>query len=415
MIALVAAACTSADPVAPGRSPSTSPTSEDDWAGDLTSLVERMESVHPDLFHGVSRAKFEAAVDDLRERLPSLDDDEILVGFMRLVAMISAEGRDGHMGLWPPDNPDAVHRFPIRVWAFPDDLYVTSARAPNEGLVGSRILTVDGVSIDEILERIDPVVPRDNDSNLRDARGVFLTSAEVLAGLGIADEATTMTLEVEAPDGARGTASVTAVDGETFADWVGGWELPLPARPGLPFLDDLDEEFVVAYVPSSRALVVGYHHVEESSAELVDAIRAAMREHPVERLVLDLRNNGGGEAGGYRELLRFLSGPEVDHLVVLIGRLTFSAATSLVVLLERQVPDAVFVGESTGGAPNFWADPVTVTLPTSRLKVLVASKYLGIGGPDDARLAVAPDLAVPLTAADYFAGRDPVLETALAA
>ncbi len=374
-----------------------------------------MESIHPDLFHGVSRAEFDAAVDDLRDRLPSLDDDEILVGLMRLVAMISAEGRDGHMGLWPPDNPDLVHRFPIRVWEFPDGLYVTAARAPNEGLVGSRILAVDGVLIDEVLRWIDPVVPRDNDSNLRDARSVFLTSAEVLAGLRIADDATTLTLEVEAPDGARSTASVEAVDGETFADWVGGWELPLPARPGLPFLDDLDEEFVLTYLSSSRALVVGYHHVEESSSELVDAIRAAMREQPVDRLILDLRNNGGGEAGGYRELLRFLSGVEVDRLVVPIGRLTFSAAASFVVLLERQVPDALFVGEPTGGAPNLWADPVPVTLPSSRLNVLVASKYFDIGGPDDARLAVEPDLAVPLTAADYFAGRDSVLEAALAA
>jgi C-terminal processing protease CtpA/Prc len=167
-------------------------------------------------------------------------------------------------------------------------------------------------------------------------------------------------------------------------------------------------------VAPSRALVVCYQHVMESSTELVEAIRAAMRERPVDRILLDLRVNGGGEAGGYRELLRFLASAGV-RLEVLIGRLTFSAGTSLVVLLQRQVPGVELVGEPTGGAPNLWADPETVTLPSSRLNVLVASRYFGIGGPDDERLAVGPDLAVPFTAEDYFAGRDPVLEAALAA
>jgi hypothetical protein len=374
-----------------------------------------MESLHPDLFHGVSREAFDAAVDDLIGRLPALSDDEVLVGLMRLVAMISSQGRDGHMGMWPPDNPEAVHRFPIRVWEFPEGMFVTAARTPNADLVGTRIVAVDGVPIDEVLERLDPVVPRDNASNLRAARSVYLTSAEVLDGLGIADDARTMTLDVEAARGSPRTETVSAVDGATFADWVGGWELPPPPRPGLAFLRDLDDEFSITYGPSSRALVVEYRHVEETSTELVDEIRAAMDEHAVDRIVLDLRTNGGGEAGGYRDLARFLAGPELDHrrLVVLVGRLTFSAAASLVVSLGRRVDGVTFVGEDTGGAPSFWADPAAVTLPDSGLVALVSTRRFG--DPNDGRLTVEPDVAVPLTAADYFAGRDRVLRAALTA
>ncbi len=85
--------------------------------------------------------------------------------------------------------------------------------------------------IDQVFRRLDPVVPRDNASNLRDARTVFLTSAEVLDGIGIAGDPLTMTLGVESPDGTRRTATIDAVDAEAFADWVGGWELLLPQRP----------------------------------------------------------------------------------------------------------------------------------------------------------------------------------------
>jgi hypothetical protein len=350
--------------------------------------------------------------------LPSLSDDEILVGVMQLVAMISSEGRDGHMGVWPPDNPELVHRFPIRLWEFPDGLFVTAARRPNEHLVGSRVLSVDGVPIAQVFRRLDPVVPRDNTSNLRDGRTVFLTSAEVLDGIGIARDPLMMTLQVESPDGRRRTAAIHAVDAEAFADWVGGWELLLPQRQNLLLLRDPAAGFWLEYLPASGTLYMQYNVVHEHSSQAVNEIERAMRDHPVGRLVLDLRNNGGGEAGGYRDLIRFLARPEIDRpgrLSVLIGRLTFSAGTSLAVLLERRAAHAVFFGENSGGAPDFWADPETVTLPNSGLHVLIASRYFGIGGSDDARTTIAPDVRVAMTSSDYFSGRDPVLEAALSA
>jgi C-terminal processing protease CtpA/Prc len=153
--------------------------------------------------------------------------------------------------------------------------------------------------------------------------------------------------------------------------------------------------------------------VREHSGGVVGAIRTAMRDHSVDRIVLDLRSNGGGEAGGFRELLRFLVDQRVP-LVVLVGRLTFSAGSTLALHLERRVPDAVLIGEAMGGAPSFWADPDTVTLPYSGLVALVDSLFFRSPVPGDTRLQVQPDIAVPFTSAEYFAGRDPVLERALA-
>jgi C-terminal processing protease CtpA/Prc len=111
--------------------------------------------------------------------------------------------------------------------------------------------------------------------------------------------------------------------------------------------------------------------------------------------------------------LRFLVDQRVP-LVVLVGRLTFSAGSTLALHLERRVPDAVFIGETMGGAPAFWADPDTVTLPYSGLVALVDSLFFRSPGPGDTRLEIPPDIPVPFTSADYFAGRDPVLERALA-
>jgi hypothetical protein len=400
----------------PSASPGTSRSQA--WAQDVAYLIQRMESLHPDLYHGVSKAELAEAAHSLVTRLPTLRDDQILVGMMHLLALISSDGRDGHMGIWPPDNPDVVHRYPIRVWEFPDGLYVTAARAPNQTLAGRRIVAIDGVPIREVFERLDAVVPRDNDSNLRAARSVFLTSAEVLSGLGIGGDPTRLEVEVTDPSGAMRTVTVGAVDAATFAGWVGGWELALPARDGMLLFDDPTKDHWTRYIRPARALYVQYNEVRPSSADVVAEIQADLASHDVQRIVLDLRTNGGGEAEGYRQLLAFLAHPGSNlsgGLYILIGRLTFSAAASFVAEMERSIPDAVLVGEATGGAPNFWADVDTVTLPNSGLTALVSTTYEGYGTPNDPRLAIAPDVPVDLTAPDYFSSRDPVLEAALAA
>jgi hypothetical protein len=422
-VAVALVACTISAPPGPRRG-TTSPnasasaglTREQRWAEDIQDLVRRMRALHPDLYHGISPRSFGAAVDSLVSELPTLTDDQILVGLMHLVALISSRGRDGHMGIWPPDNPRFVRRYPIRVWEFPDGLYVTAARAPNEDLVGTRVVSVNGLPIDEALRRLDPVVPRDNHSNLRPARAVFLTSAEVLSGLGLAREPSSLELGVEARDGLLRTAEIPAVAANTYEHWVRGWELLLPPRGNLRFLRRPDAHFWVSYLPSSHAVYVQYRVVDERSGDVVDAIRTSMANHRVARLVLDLRTNGGGEAGGYRELLRFATSGRIDRpgrLYVLVGRLTFSAAASLTVLLDRRADHVVIVGEDTGGAPNFWADPAQITLPNSTLRALVSTRYFGLAGPNDERLTIDPDVRVPFRSTDYFAGVDPVLTAAL--
>src|SRR5262245_34119611 len=270
---------------------------EERWAEDLHLLARRMAELHPDLYHGISAASFGAAVESLRTSLSTLTDDQILVDLMRLVASVSTDGRDGHMGIWPPDNPGAVRRYPLRLWEFPDGLYVTAAMAPHGDLAGARIVAMNGRPLPEVERLVDPAVPRDNHSNLRAARTVFLTSAEVLSGLGLSEDPDVLRIDVEMPGGERRTANVAAVSGQAYADWVGGWELPLPSRAGLRFTQRPNDPFRLTYLPPVRALVVDYRVVAEASTDEVDAIREAMARHPVDRLVLDLRENGGGEAG----------------------------------------------------------------------------------------------------------------------
>ena len=100
-------------------------------------------------------------------------------------------------------------------------------------------------------------------------------------------------------------------------------------------------------------------------------------------------------------------------LYLLVGRATFSAAANFASEIDRDTR-AVILGEPTGGGVETYADTFPVLLPTLGWYVNIAARYHERKkGKNDRRLAVAPDIRIDLSSAQYFAGQDPVLERAL--
>jgi hypothetical protein len=86
----------------------------------------------------------------------------------------------------------------------------------------------------------------------------------------------------------------------------------------------------------------------------------------------------------------------------------------LVLDLDR-LAEPVFVGEPTGASPNHFGDATSVELPQTGLVARVATISWETAGSEDVRSAREPDIPVPLDAASFFAGEDPILAAALAA
>jgi hypothetical protein len=97
-------------------------------------------------------------------------------------------------------------------------------------------------------------------------------------------------------------------------------------------------------------------------------------------------------------------------LTVLIGRENESAATLIASMLDLG-SEAAFVGEMTPArADNFLCPCSDIDLPESGYVLSLPTARSGNGDP---RPAIEPDVPVSLSGVDYFAGRDPALDTAL--
>jgi hypothetical protein len=392
----------------PVPSASTGPSAADD----LATLLETLERSHPEPFHGVDREEFVAALSAYEESLPGLTPDEVVVGLMRVWAMLSREGRDGHQFAFPAET-HAGPVLPIRIYEFAEGVYVTEALPPHESIVGARITALGGMSIDEVLAAVEPLVPRDGPATVPSFRPILLLRAQVLRGLGIIGEGG-VTVDLELPDGSAATAELEPVAPDAHTEWAGPVGMhQLPRDERVRYLAD-DEPFTATMLDGGT-LYLRYRSIRPIAT---DEVRDLLEGGDVERVIVDIRQNPGGDNSSYlilRDLLEDFADANPGATTVLTDRVTFSAASNFATEIER-FTDARFVGEAMGGGLNFWDDVRWMDLPNLPvpMRAAISVRHWVFAEPDDPRLTIEPDVPVEVTAADYFAGRDPALEAALA-
>jgi hypothetical protein len=174
-------------------------------------------------------------------------------------------------------------------------------------------------------------------------------------------------------------------------------------------------------LPGERLLYAQINGVQNHPSESLEAFSHRMidaAEGPaIDRLVLDLRWNSGGNTFLEMPLIHRLIGSRTlnrrGRLYVIIGRGTFSAAQNLATLLERHT-EAIFVGEPTGSSPTFVGETIDFQLPYSGAWANVSDLLWQSGWPMDERTWIAPLLYTPPTFADFRENRDPAMEAILA-
>jgi dienelactone hydrolase len=390
---------------------------EGERANDVQLLAQHLRDDHPNLFHDLSQAQFEAAVDELAGRADSLDDDHLLVGLMRLAALPGV--RDGHTGIFPLDplNQRPLHMYPVRLYTFSDGTYVVG-QADGSDLLRSRLVAVNGRPLEEAMAAVRPLVPHDNNETLTLRTTTFLDTAEVLHGLGIAPDAGPLTFTFER-DGRQFGAGLTPISVPAYGRAIGDLVHPLIPQGitgAVPaYVARRNQQLWTRKLAAGRVFYIGYNETRIGTWPVSRAVLKAAKTKRVRGIVVDLRNNPGGDNHTYVEVLGALRRvAKTKRVVVIISRTTFSAAENFATELERAA-HPIFVGESSGGSPNLYGDVRETLLPALGVVLRVARIYWEKSTPDDARVTIEPQVPVALSSTDFFAGRDPVLAGAVQA
>ena len=389
-----------------GRPDTTGVSREEGWRRDLDYLYTEALRVSPDYRNGNAPPAFTRAYKELRESIPGLSLEKFIVALNRMLAIL----HQGHTGLY---GGGGVHHLPVQFYVFPEGIFIVRAADRYQSLVGARLVSIGRTPAEEALRLVNRMQSVDGDMEYLGRGATLLRSAEYLRGSGIDIAVDSVQITVESPEGQRRTVTLSG------PGIPGSMKLPAPPRvqPPMFLRKNLQEHHWEQALPERNALYVQFNQVLNDNDETLPAfgvrLWSLLEARKPAHLILDVRFNTGGSTSLYPELLRTIIAytrvPD-RKLYVLIGRNTYSAAGNFITDLER-LANPVFVGEASSECCNLNGDVLEVQLPHSGLSGTIAGVRWNLSRDVfDGRREMSPHVPVPLTAAAYFAGRDPALD-----
>lgn len=389
----------------PSPAPPPAATRDGRFVQDIEALAKDLPRLHANLFFKTSREAFEREVESLKTRVAELSDPEVVTGLIRLAALPG----DAHTAI-SPFNYTGFRRLPLRMRFLSDGLVVTSAATGALPLLGGRVVQIGSLEVNAAVEKIGPVISRDNDAWLRAIGPNYLVIPEILHAQRIASSPERVRIAVILPDGTNAQAELGAVvSGQegTFAD-ASSAPPPLYRQRGQENYWYVWTEPDVLYVQYNRCQNAPADPMSSFARRVLDDID----RRPPRAVIIDVRGNGGGDSSVIDPLLSGLrSRPALaqsGRLFAFIGNSTFSSALMNAISLKRE-NGAILVGEPTGGKPNGYGEVRSFALPNSSLSVSYSVKFFR-SWPEGDPESLFPDITAAVSSADYLTGRDPAME-----
>ncbi len=393
------------------------------WQEDLRFLQSTVHNDYSFLFVKTTKEIFDTEVEALYNNIPNLESHEIIVGMTKIIALF----KYGHTDIYLNQKSIHFNHLPFNLYEFNDGIYIQGVSKEYEKALGAKVLQINKVPIAAALKKIYPVVNAENDQFFK-AYGInYLSIPEVLHAQKITktlQNKVTLTLE---KNGNVFTQSFTAMgDGEgvpTHRGYVNQNENWLDARDqsATPlYLKHPDKIYYSEYLAEEKAMYVRHSRIrdeaEESTKDFYARVFDAVEQQDVEKLIIDVRLNGGGNNYLNKSIITGLIETEkinkIGKLFVIIGKRTFSACQNLVNELDNYT-NVIFVGEPTAENINFWGDNQPVKLPNSTIDVSLSYLWWQDKPALENADWIAPSIPVTMSFDEYATNQDPVLEAAL--
>lgn len=393
------------------------------WRADLQLLNREIKRKGYHLFPRTgSEADFDAAVKKLYDDIPQMTDIKIIIEMIRLMRRVG----DGHTNLLGGMRGEFLPNLPLQFYLFDEGLFIIAADEKYKDLVGSQIIKFGTRTPDEVISGVEPITARDNPIWIKQMVPYRMRNLNLLNALGLVPETDKVALTLRDLNGKESVVSV-ATDNTQPDIWN---VLPNPSTwinltqtlPGpVPlYMKNPAAAYWYEYLPEKKTVYFGFNSIrndkQESLADFTTRLFKFIGESDVEKLVIDMRWNNGGNTYLVKPLIQALvKSDKVNQkgrLFVIIGRRTFSAAQNTTTYIERYT-NATFVGEPTGSSPNFVGEEAPFTLPYSKLLMNVSDLYWESSFPQDRRTWIAPQIYIPPTFAAYRANRDAAMEAIL--
>jgi hypothetical protein len=380
------------------------------WRQDIAYLTSELPQVQDGGLLNVPRPAWAAAAARLEANVPRLTDGQVITGMAQIVAMI----HDDETGVELPPGPF----YPLDPQWFGGRLYLLAVPSARRELIGAQLLAIDGQPVAEILARLRPEIPYNNPGLLIAKETGYLINADILYWLGVTRSPVSAAFTVRS---ATGSLETITIPSRRAAGYIGArYLLDIAkqqdlARIPLPlYLRDMAQPYWMQILPGQQAIYLKYNDCLNDSGfqQLAAQALAELRTHPGYRLIVDLRDNPGGDTAPFQALISGIAAdPAINRTGRILGLINgFTDSSAHLDAYELgQKTRAVLIGQPTEDPIDEYGDEQDFQLPNSHIFVQYTTGLIDTAGIPWA----TPNITVTPTLRQTLIGLDPVLQAAL--
>jgi hypothetical protein len=272
---------------------------------DLDSLEYLIHNLHGDPYRFTTRKAFDVHFSNVRMQISKGKGMDVS-SFFGLLLPIIAELRDGHARAFPPDFPkyEGSEGFPLKLSFTDYRPFILDNYGQEEIPKGAELLEINGVSARMFFESLAALVPSDGNIRLVQYRNL-----ENLFYLNMLLQATSKSSEVyQVMIRTKKEESLIPLKGLHFEELNAAIKEKEPFIPPsspveLSFPDSLNG---AGYLRVSSFSPTWFKEDFSEYRKLLGSLMNTLHQKKTETLILDLRNNGGGDDYYNLFLLRYL-------------------------------------------------------------------------------------------------------------
>lgn len=394
------------------------------WIEDINYLENNLSEKHINVYHTLSKKEYEQKFNELKSEVSKLKDFQIKLRLAQIVASVG----DAHTALYL--NQDANGKvYPIGVSWFGNNLKVFAIDKSYEKVIGGNLTAINGIPIGNVMSRIDTLISHENEQWLKCNDVNYINMPEVLKFFDITK---TDTAEFTFCNNDGKIMEINLTPEIITSQNIINISNSIINKPIAKQHDDsnyYDNLYWYKYIPDDKIIYFQYNQcVDRNTAKMIgikdydkypdfnkfsDKLIKELNEKDVEKFIIDLRDNSGGNSTLMDNFVDKLNSIKKFNtkgkIYVLIGRGTISSGVFACVSLKKST-NAIFIGEPTGGNVNGYGDILMLTLPNSKIQVSYSTKYFEV--LPEYKENFIPNILVEQSFDDNIKGIDDVYEAA---
>jgi len=427
---------------------------------DLDFLFQTIKEVHPNMYAYTSKQDFSKLRDQLYNQISK---PVTRLEFYKAVAPVVASLKNGHTLMQPPNGAFAEYLreggkiFPLEIHWDANRVILKSCICPNDLPLGAEILTIDGQNASQFFVKAARYFPTENKAyNL----GILEREKTLQMSIWLEKgEVPSLRLHIKSFDGSVDDYVVKSLNEKEIETEITANKAKYAA------VSSKKPDYSYRYLSEHNTGLIEFNlftDLERFKAFLEETFRQ-LKEQNVPNLIIDIRNNPGGNSTLGDEFLQYLTdkpfqqfekyelkisqqwrsrcksvGEEVipgpigsiksfecgfihprdnplrfgGNVFLLVGPKTGSSASSFASAVKH-FRIGTLIGQETGETTVCYGDLVYGTLPHTKLGFSVACKrFVDAGGKEDGR-GIIPDYEVKQKPEDTANGVDAVMQFTL--